>query len=145
MTLILMDTPSVLDNPTSAHLCDVLLEALQIFVNTADDIKALCDELRTLRKFLDLIDRVFKAKPPRMAFEEQHFTRVEVLLDRCRATLSQLREILAAQGPKSHQATTQDSLAKVLRILQSPDMMVPRARINFYIQTLQMSLQTVKL
>ena len=141
MTLILMDTPPVIGNPTNAHLCDVLLEALQTFVNNADDIKAFCDELRTLRKFLDLIDRVFKAKPPRMAFEEKHFTSMEVLLGRCRATLSQLYEILAALEPKFHQATIQEAL----RILQNPIVVVLRARIGFYIQTLQMSLQTVKL
>lgn len=140
-----MDTPPVIGNPTNAHLCDVLLEALQNFINTAGDTKAFCDELRTLRKFLDLIDRVFKAKPPRMAFEEQHFTSVEVLLDRCRATLSRLCEIFTALGPRFRRATTQDSIGEALRILQSPDVMVLRARIGFYIQTLQMSLQTVKL
>ena len=88
MTLIVMENPPVIGIPANAHLCDVILEALQNFVNTANDIKTFCDELRTLRKFLDLIDRVFKAKLPRMAFEEQHFTSVEVLLD----TLPTLRD-----------------------------------------------------
>ena len=131
--------------PANAHLCDVILEALQNFVNTANDIKTFCDELRTLRKFLDLIDRVFKAKLPRMAFEEQHFTSVEVLLDRCRTTLSQLCEIVAALEPRLRQVSAQNSLKEALKIMQSSDVTVLRARIGFYIQTLQMSLQTVKL
>ena len=131
--------------PANAHLCDVILEALQNFVNTANDIKTFCDELRTLRKFLDLIDRVFKAKLPRMAFEEQHFTSVEVLLDRCRTTLSQLCEIVAALEPRLRQVSAQNGLKEALKIMQSSDVTVLRARIGFYIQTLQMSLQTVKL
>lgn len=135
----------MIGNRANAQLCDVILGALQNFVNTANNIKTFCDELRTLRKFLDLIDRVFKAKLPRMAFEEQHFTSVEVLLDRCRTTLSQLCEIVAALEPMFCQATAQDSLEKALKILQSSDVTALRARIGFYIQTLQMSLQTVKL
>lgn len=135
----------MIGNPANALLCDVILEALRTFVNTANDIKAFCDELRTLRKFLDLIDRVFKAKPPRMAFEEQHYTSVEVLLDRCQTTLSRLCEIFAAIEPKIGQATSQDSLEEALRDLQSSEVIALRARISFYIQTLQMSLQTVKL
>ena len=135
----------MIGNPANALLCDVILEAVQTFVNTANDFKAFSDELRSLRKFLDLIDRVFKAKPPRMAFEEQHYTSVEVLLDRCRTTLSRLCEIFAAIEPRIGQATSQDSLEEALRNLQSSEVIALRARISFYIQTLQMSLQTVKL
>ena len=135
----------MIGNPANTRLCDVILEALQNLSDTATDIKAFCDELRALRKFLDLIDRVFKARPPRLAFEEQHFTSVEVLLDRCRTTLSQICEVVAALEPSVRQATTQDSLEEALKILQSPDVTPLRARIGFYIQTLQMSLQTVKL
>lgn len=132
-------------DPAIAHLCDVILETLRSFVNAANDVKAFCDEVWTLRKFLDLIDRVFKAKLPRMAFEEQHFTSVEVLLAKCRTTLSRLCEILAALQPKVGQADSQDDLKEALRSMQSSEVLALRARIGFYIQTLQMSLQTVKL
>lgn len=132
-------------DPAIAHLCDVILETLRNFVNAANDVKAFCDEVRTLRKFLDLIDRVFKAKLPRMAFEEQHFTSVEVLLAKCRTTLSRLCDILATLRPKVGQADSQDDLKEALRNMESSEMLALRARIGFYIQTLQMSLQTVKL
>lgn len=75
-----------------------------------------------------------------MALEEQHFTSVEVLLDRYRATLSQLCEIFAALEPRFHEATAQDSLKKTLKVLQSSNVTALKARIGFYIQTLQMSL-----
>lgn len=132
-------------NPAIAHLCDVILEALRSFIDAASDIKAFCGEVRTLRKFLDLIDRVFKAKLPRIAFEEQHFASVEVLLDRCRTTLSRLCEILAALGPRLCQADSQHGLQEILKDMQSSEILALRARIGFYIQTMQMSLQTVKL
>lgn len=145
MTLIVMEPTQLVSNPTVAHLCDVILETLRRFVNAAMDIKAFCSEVQTLRKFLDLIDRVFKAKLPRMAFEEQHFTSVEVLLERCRSTLSRLCEIFTALRPGSSQTGSPDGLEEVLRNMQSSEMMALRARIGFYVQTLQMSLQTVKL
>ena len=135
----------MLGRPAIAHLCDVALETLRTFVDAADDIKAFCSELLTLRKFLSLIDRVFKAKLPRMAFEEQHFTSVNVLLDRCRATLSRLCDIFRPLESNSGQARPKIGLQEELRNLQSSEIIALRAKIGFYIQTLQMSLQTVKL
>ena len=131
--------------PAIAHLCDVALETLRTFVDAADDIKAFCSELLTLRKFLSLIDRVFKAKLPRMAFEEQHFTSVNVLLDRCRATLSRLCEIFTPMDSNGGQHRPKLGLPEVLRNMQGSEIIALRAKIDFYIQTLQMSLQTVKL
>lgn len=132
-------------NPAIAHLCDVILETLRTFANDANDIEAFCDEVQTLRKFLLLVDRVFKAKLHRMAFEEQHFTSVEVLLDRCRTTLSRLCEILETLGPSIRQADSQDGLEEAIRNMQVSEVIALRARIGFYTQTLKMSLQTVKL
>ena len=128
-----------------AHLCDVLLEILRGFVNAASEIDAFYDEVRTLRKFLDLIDRVFKAKLPRMAFEEQHFTSLEVLLDRCRTTLSRLSATLAASGPNNPKVSPHENLRETLRVMESSEVLALRARISLYTLTLQMSLQTVKL
>lgn len=145
MTLVRMESQSVLGSPAIAPLCDVILETLRGLENADHDIKAFSAEVGTLRKFLDLIDRVFKAKLPRMAFEEQHFTIVEVLLGRCHKTLSRLCEILAALGPRLRQADSHDSLEEVLRNMQSSEIIALRARIGFYIKTLQMSLQIVKL
>ena len=100
------------------------------------------EEIRMLRKFLDLMNRVFKARLPRMAFEEQHFNCVEVLLERCRTTLLRLSQILAASRPATRQVASQGG---PLQDLDFSEIAVLRARIKFYTQTLQMSLQTVKL
>lgn len=145
MTLITMEPLSVVGNPAIAHLCDVILETLRSFINAANDIEAFCGEVQTLRKFLDLVDRVFKAKLPRMAFEEQHFTSVDVLLARCRTSISRLCDIIVALGSRIRQADPQDGLQDILRILQCLEVLALRARVDIYIQTLQMSLQTVKL
>ena len=132
-------------HPAIAHLCDVALETLRAFVDAADDIKAFCSELLTLRKFLSLIDRVFKARLPRMTFEEQHFTSVNVLLDRCRATLSRLCEILTPLEANGGQPRPRLGEQEVLRNMQGSEIIALRAKIDFYVQTLQMSLQTVNL
>ena len=140
-----MEPQKELNRPAIAHLCDVLLEKLRNFANADNGIQAFCGEVRTLRKFLDLIDRVFKANLARMAFEEQHFTSVEILLNRCRTTLSRLSEILTPSGPRAREVGSQDGLQETLEVMQSSEVVALRARIGFYIQTLQMSLQTVKL
>ena len=140
-----MESPTVVDRPALAHLCDVALESLRTFVEAADDIKAFCSELLTLRKFLSLIDRVFKARLPRMSFEEQHFTSLNVLLERCRATLSRLCEIFTPLESNGGQARPKPGVQEALRNMQDSETIVLRAKIDFYIQTLQMSLQTVKL
>ena len=140
-----MEPQEKINKPAMAHLCDILLEKLRNFANAANEIQAFCGEVRTLRKFLDLIDRVFKAKLARMAFEEQHFTSVEVLLDRCRTTLARLSEILASSRPRTREAGLHEGLQETLNVMQSSEVVALRARIGFYIQTLQMSLQTVKL
>ena len=132
-------------SPTIAHMCNVILETLRTFANDANDIEAFCDEVQTLRKFLLLVHRVFKAKLPRLAFEEQHFSCVELLLDRCRTTLSRLCEILETLGPSIRQADSQDGLEEASRNVQVSEVIALRARIGFYTQTLKMSLQTVKL
>ena len=136
-----MEIQPVPSSPVMAHLCDVILGRLRLF-GTVADIKAFGEEIRTLRKFLDLINRVFKTRLPRMPFEEQHFTCVEVLLDRCRTTLVRLSQILAASRPATRQAGSQE---ESLQTLETSEIRVLRARIDFYIQTLQMSLQTIKL
>ena len=140
-----MDSPSIVSNKPTTQFCDVILESLRNDVNTPDDVEAFSEEVQTLRKFLDLIDRVFKAKLPRMAFEEQHFSCVEVLLDRCKTTLSRLAEIFTALGSVDHQARAQKDLQGILQILQSFEVVALRVKIAIYIKTLQMSLQTVKL
>lgn len=144
-THIKMESQSIANKPTIAHLCDVLLEIMRRLTPTASEVDAFCVEVRTLRKFLDLIDRVFKAKLPRMPFEEQHFTSVEVLLDRCRTTLSRLSAIFAASVTKSREVGSEKDWQETLGVMQSSEVLALRARIGLYTQTLQMSLQTVKL
>ena len=140
-TLLIMEIQPIPSSPVTAHLCDVILGRLRPFGSVAD-MEAFAEEIRTLRKFLDLMNRVFKARLPRMAFEEQHFNCVEVLLERCRTTLSRLSQILAVSRPAIRQAA---SKGEPLQDLDFSEIMVLRARISFYTQTLQMSLQTVKL
>ena len=140
-----MESRLVVSTPAIVHLCDVLLEVLCAFVHETSNMDALCDEIRTLRKFLDLIDRVFKANLPRMDFEEQHYTSVEVLLVRCRTTLSRLAAILAASGSNSREADRHKSTQELPNISESSEVLLLRARIGFYIQIFQMSLQTIKL
>lgn len=144
LSLIKMESQSIVNRPAIAQLCDVLLEKLRGLAHTTSERDAFCAEVCTLRKFLDLIDRVFKAKLPRMPFEEQHFASVEVLLDKCRTTLLRLSAIFAASGTKSREITSQDS-QETLGVMQSSEVLALRARIGLYTQTLQMSLQTVKL
>ena len=140
-----MNPPPVVGNPTVAHLCDVILETLRSLGNAAADFTAFRGEVRTLRKFLDLIERIRSANAPRTPFEAEHFSDVETLLERCRATLSRLCEILADLKARYHKAAPQDALQQALRCMQNLETVALRARINFYIQCLQMSLQTVKL
>lgn len=140
-----MESLPVIDNSKLVRLCDFVLEQLHIILNVSNDIQAFHGEIWTLRKFLSLIDRVFKSKLPQLAFEEQHFTSVEVLLDRCRTTFSRLSQILAAPGPNTRQAGSQEGLQETLRSIKSSEVIALRSRISFYTQTLQMSLQTVKL
>lgn len=144
-----MESKVLVGSPAITHLCDVVLETLRDFADTSDDIEAFCGEVRTLHKFLDLIERVFKAKLSRMAFEEQHLTSVAVLLDRGRTTLSRLCEILAALVPNHSQdnqeADPEYDLEGFLGIAENSEVNALRARVDFYIQTLQMSLHTVKL
>ena len=145
MTLIKMDSQIVATHPAMSHLCDVILETLQGFLQAANDVKAFYDEIYTLRKFLDLIDRVFKARLTRMSFEEQHFACVEVLLGRCRSTLSRLYEILSDLQVQVRLVGSQEAAQKIRNVVQDSDVVAVRARVGFFTQTLQMSLQTVKL
>lgn len=145
MTLKAMDQPPSVGNPAIAHLCDVILETLRSFGNAAADINAFRGEVQTLRRFLDLIERIRKANAPRTAFEDEHFSDVEVLLDRCRITLSRLCEILAELQARYQKATPQVALQEALVELQTAEVLALRARIGFYVQSFQMSLQTVKL
>ena len=140
-----MDPPPEVGNPAIAHSCDVILEILRSFGNAAADFTAFRGEVQTLRKFLDLIERIRVANAPRTSFEQEHFSDVETLLERCRATLSRLCEILADLKARYHRAAPQDALQQALRSMQNPETVALRARIGFYIQSLQMSLQTVKL
>ena len=140
-----MEVQAFVSKAPVVHLCDVLLERLEDYVNASHDIKAFADEIRTLQKFLDLIDRVFKAKSPRMAFEEQHFTSVEILMNRCQETLRELAESFAVSEPEDRQNRREKYLQETLLMVQTPQIMALRTRISFYIKSLQMSLQTVKL
>lgn len=140
-----MDQPPLIGNPAIAHLCDVILETLRSFGNATADINAFRVEVQTLRKFLDLIERIRKANAPRTAFEAEHFSDVEVLLDRCRATLSRLCAVLAELRARYQKAAPQDTLQEALLELQNQETLVLRTRLGFYIQSFQMSLQTVKL
>ena len=140
-----MESPPVVGRPAMAHLCNVAHETLCTYVDAADEIKTLCIDLLTLQKLLSLIDRVFKARLPRMPFEEQHFTSVNVLLDRCRATLSRLCEIFTPLESNGGQARSKLGVQEALKNMRSSETIALRAKVDFYIQTLQMSLQTVKL
>ena len=140
-----MESHSLVSTPAAVHLCDVLLERLRAFANSSNKDDAFCEEVRTLRKFLDLIDRVFKAKLSRMPFEEQHFTSVEVLLDRCRTTLTRLIAIFAASGSNLSGAASPKDLRETIRILEDSEVSTLRESLGFYILIFQMSLQTVKL
>ena len=140
-----MESTSLVNTPAAVHLCDVLLERLRGFETSASNNDAFCDEVRTLRKFLDLIDRVFKAKLSRMPFEEQHFTSVEVLLGRCRNTLSRLTAIFAACGSNQSGAESLKNLRETIGMLGDSEVLALRASLGFYTLIFQMSLQTVKL
>ena len=135
--------------PRIAHLCDVVLENLRSLADAsvrADDaVKAFRGEIQTFRKFLDLIERVRRANSPRMAFEEDHFNDVKALLDRCRATLSRLCELLAAMRGKHYEAASPDPSRELRWDLNTPEISALRTSMGFYTQTLEMSLQTVKL
>lgn len=145
MTLKIMDPPPVVGKPAIARLCDVVLETLRDFGNAANDVTVFRSEVQTLRKFLDLIEKIIRANQARMAFEEEHFGDVNVLLDRCRASLTRLCEIFADFRVKYQKAAPQRALQEVLRDMQSREILALRARVGFYVQSLQMSLQTVKL
>ncbi len=146
-----MATAPTVGSPTPriAHLCDVVLENLRSLadasVSANDAVKAFRSEIQSFRKFLDLIERVRRANPPRMAFEEDHFNDVKALLDRCRATLSRLCELLAAMKGKDYEAASSDPSRELRWDSNAPEISALRTRMGFYTQTLQMSLQTVKL
>lgn len=140
-----MESNALVSTPAAVHLCDILLETLRGFANPANNDDAFCEEVRTLRKFLDLIDRVFKAKLSRMPFEEQHFTSVDVLLGRCRSTISRLTAILAASRSNISGAESPKNMRETIGILEDPEVLTLRASLGFYILIFQMSLQTVKL
>ena len=140
-----MESNSLNSAPAAVRLCDVLLETLRGFASPPNKNDAFCEEVRTLRKFLDLIDRVFKAKLSRMPFEEQHFTSVEVLLGRCRTTISRITAILAGSGSNLGGAESPKNMRETMGILEDSEVLVLRASLGFYILIFQMSLQTVKL
>ena len=140
-----MESNSLVSTPAAVQLCDLLLETSRGFADPADKDDSFCAEVRTLRKFLDLIDRVFKAKLSRMPFEEQHFTSVEVLLGRCRTTISRLTAVLAASGSNLGGAESPQKMRGTIGILEDPEVLALRASLGFYILIFQMSLQTVKL
>ena len=140
-----MDAPPIVGSPAIAHLCDVILESSRSFGNAAADFTAFRGEVQTLRRFLDLIERIRQANAPRTSFEDEHFSDVEALLERCRDTLKRLCEILADLKAKSHRATPQDALQQALRCMQDNETVALRGRIAFYVQCLQMSLHVVKL
>ena len=135
--------------PRIAHLCDVVLENLRRLAEESEyadnAVKAFRSEIRDFRKFLDLIERVRRASPARMAFEEEHFHDVQVVLDRCRGTLSRFCELLAAMGKRTDEAASPNLSRELSWDLNAPEMSALRTRISFYTQTLEMSLQTVKL
>jgi len=145
VTLEVMDQPSSTGIPTIAYLCDVILETLWSFGDATADINAFRGEVQTLRRFADLIQRIRKANAPRTAFEDEHFSDVEVLLNRCRTTLSRLCDILAVLKARYQKAASQHALQNALVELQQPEVLALRGRMAFYIQSFQMSLQTVKL
>ncbi len=140
-----MEPPSVVGSSAIARSCDVILEMLRSFGNAAADFTAFRGEVQTLRKFLDLIERIRGANASRTPFEEEHFSDLEALLERCRSTLSRLCEILADLKANYQRAAPQDALQQALKTMQNPETAALRARLGFYIQSLQMSLQTIKL
>lgn len=140
-----MSTPPAVVNPAITHLCDVILETLRSFGNAAADFTAFRGEVQTLRRFLDLIERIRRANAPRTPFEEEHFSDMEALLERCRDTLARLCDILANLKAKYHRAAPQDALQQALRSMQNSETVALRARIGLYVQSLQMSLHVVKL
>lgn len=88
------------------YLCDDIISTLQRTSNLPtnylqaliNDIDTFIKEIQTLRKFLDLIDRVRKAnaqqQKPSSGFEEEHLSDLEVLRGRCWGCLERLSEII---------------------------------------------------
>ena len=147
---VAMEVPIVLGSTTSiAHLCDVVIETIRRFAESSksasDAVAAFRNEVQTLRRFLDLIERVHRAKPPRLGFEEEHWKDVKVLLARCRRTLSRLCKLLANLEAEDHEAARENLSRESQFDLQIPSVSALRAHIIFYTKTLQMSLQTVNL
>ena len=146
-----MESPPSLGSstPRIAHLCDVVLDHLRRFGETSvgadDTVKAFRSEIQIFRRFLDLIERIRRANPPRMPFEEEHSNDVKNILDRCRGTLSRLCELLADVTAKKPETAPSGSSRELLWNMKEPEIVALRTRIGFYTQTLEMSLQTVKL
>ena len=129
-----------------------MIEALVRFPpdsQNGDSREAFSSEVLTLRKFFDLIERVRRAKPPETALEEEHWHALSVLMLKCRHTLSNLRERLASTRDSRDFELHYNEPWKIAqedrRLSIGPSISTPRAHVNLYTQTLQMSLQAINL
>lgn len=131
------------------QLCDIVLETLNRFSDrsrshTETSIHTFISEIQDLRKFLDLIERVRRAKSLRLPFEEDHWAAIRVLLERCRRTLSRLCKFLAGLEAEERKAGL-NGMGKGGWDMDVPEIQTLRGQCGFYVQTLQMSLKTVNL
>ena len=141
--------------PSIAPLCDTVVETLLRFPSDSphtavESREDFAKEVRDLRKFFDLIERVRRVKPPETELEEEHWHALHCLMVRCRHTLSSLRERLASRrGSKEYELHYNEpwKISPTLVEERKPAASVStlRAHVNLYTQTLQMSLQAINL
>lgn len=94
-----MDPLSIAASAASiAGLCGKILVSSAKFVeatgNVDDIFNGLNREVSTLSSVLESIGSTFKARPPQMPFEREHWENIKNLLNRCDRTLTTLKTLL---------------------------------------------------
>lgn len=141
---------SVSSVPASlAQACDVVIEKLNPLAGAQDEQTAreeFRNEVLTLRKFIDLIERVWRAKPPRLGFEQEHWECVLELLGRCQGTLERLCGCLKEERRLSKRKPVATGKDRGVGFdLGEGTIGVLRGQIGLFTRVLQMSLQTINL
>lgn len=86
--------------PDTIRLCDSIMQIMEDYSTSQKspngaDIEPFCREVKTLCKFLRLVDKVYNVKEPRrLEMEERHLQDVAHLLTRCHRTLLELHSSL---------------------------------------------------
>ncbi len=129
-----------------ANFSDIVLETLKRFSSTPTSaVSAFSTEIATLRKFLDLVERVRRAKLSRVEFEENHWRDVNALLERCRGTFGRLFGLLADLEAGDPEAPA-DAVERGSRWNERVgEMEILRGHVVLYTRTLQATLQTINL